>query len=58
MKKVLKGTPRKNIWIMTYSCEEDRKMFSAGTGYSYHIFPGPHCLEMPNQTEKLYPLLL
>ena len=34
MKKVSKGTPlRKNAWIMTFSCEEERKFFCDDIGY-------------------------
>ena len=36
MKKVSKGTPlRKNAWIMTFSCEEERKMSCDDIGYGY-----------------------
>ena len=42
MKKVSKGTPlRKNAWIMTFSCEEERKMFSVVHGYWVRPSPGP-----------------
>ena len=34
MKKVSKGTPlRKNAWIMTFSCEEERNFFCDDIGY-------------------------
>ena len=36
MKKVSKGTLlRKNAWIMTFSCEEERKMSCDDIGYGY-----------------------